>query len=111
MPNSSFRFSVRRRASICLNQFADSAHASKCRRILAIAAMFLGIAALGAAPLAAQATNFGSASVGTSTPVTMTVTLTGLSLPVPTDQTISSLSVLTQGSPSLDFTNAGAQTA
>jgi hypothetical protein len=86
---------------------ATAASDARKRCILRIGSLLLVGAVFGAANLAAQV-NFGAAAVGTTTPVTQTVTLTsgiGSNGPV-----ISSISVVTQGAPNLDFTNAGGGT-
>jgi hypothetical protein len=61
----------------------------------------MGLAILPA--IAAAQTNFGAVSVGSSTSVSVTVT-------IPAAATLASIAVVTEGAPNLDFTNAGGGT-
>jgi large repetitive protein len=57
----------------------------------------------GAAVDASAQTSFGSVAVGSSASATVTVT-------IPAAATLTGISVVTQGAPNLDFTNAGGAT-
>ena len=97
----------RRVVGVCMGLLSTGARVARKRRILRIGILLLAGSVFGAGSLVAQV-NFGSAGLGTTTPVTQTVTLTsgiGGNSPI-----IASISVLTQGAPNLDYTNAGGGT-
>ena len=96
-----------RMAGVCAGLFSTGARVASDRRILRVGALLLAGVGFCAANLAGQV-SFGAADVGTTTPVTQTVTLT--SAPDGNSPVIASISVLTQGTANLDFTNAGGGT-